>query len=217
MDNFETISETDDYLIINKPANLSFHDDSNRQGLFNRVKEINGGVLWPVHRLDKLTSGLLILAKNQASAANLGRLFEQKQISKTYLAISDNKPDKKQGKIIGDMKKSRNGSWKLCRNMQNPAITRFKSHSLLPGKRIFWVTPETGKTHQIRVALKSLGAPILGDIRYKGTPADRGYLHAYKLSFTWQDRVVTYSCLPKEGEYFLDPALKSSISHFESS
>lgn len=168
--------------------------------------------LYPTHRLDKDTSGLMIIAKNPETNSLISAAFESKSISKTYLALSDKKPKKKQGSIRGDMAKSRNGSWKLTRDMSNPAITYFQS-SYLPemDKRLFMLKPRTGKTHQLRVALKSLGAPILGDKRYKGTDADRMYLHAYSLQFTLQSQHFDFNILPTEGEMFLEQEFKLGI------
>lgn len=204
-----------DFVIINKPHDLSFHSESNQPGIFAKLEKQFGIKLWPVHRLDKLTSGLLIFAKSKKSAAELGRMFEEKEINKTYLAISDKKSNKKQGHIIGDMKKSRSGNWILCKTKINPAKTTFQSISLTPGQRLFLISPSTGKTHQIRVALKAMGSPILGDKRYGGSDADRGYLHAYQLKFDWYGKSFEVTCLPNEGEYFNIPKLKLVIAKIE--
>lgn len=212
MQKIEIIEQNKDFLIINKSAGLSFHNEAAETGLFNQLKKTYNNQLWPVHRLDKMTSGILLFATNKNSASLFGKLFQSQKIQKTYLAISDKKPKKKQGVIIGDMQKSRNGSWKLLREKHNPAKTKFFSRSLTPGKRLFWVVPQTGKTHQIRVALKSLSAPIIGDQRYSGTPADRGYLHAYQLNFEWEGQSLAFSCLPSQGEYFLLPDFLESLS-----
>ena len=70
----------------------------------------------------------------------------------------------------------------------------------MPSHRLFFVYPKTGKTHQIRVALKSLGAPILGDTRYGGTQADRVYLHAFRLKFHFMGKEYTAEVWPEWGE-----------------
>ena len=95
----ELIDEQDDFIIINKPTGISFHDEGLLgQGLHNQVKSIFGfSELYPVHRLDKMTSGLLIFAKNIATAKSFERLFKQHHVEKYYLAISNKKPTKKQG------------------------------------------------------------------------------------------------------------------------
>jgi len=215
MQTFKIIENNDDFIIINKPANISFHNENDIKGIFSQLKKTLGYDIWPVHRLDKITSGLLIFAKNKAVAATFGDLFENKALNKVYIAISDKKPKKKQGKIVGDMQKTRGGSWKLIKTNLNPAITTFTSCSLIPGNRLFWITPLTGKTHQIRVALKSLGSAISGDTRYSGTPSDRGYLHAYKISFNWNGVQRAFKALPEEGELFLLPQLAAQIKAIE--
>jgi len=200
--NLNIVFENEDLLVINKPAGISFHDESDHPGLVSELRKQYQIDLWPVHRLDKITSGLIIFAKNKIAAAQMGLLFEQKQIVKTYLALSDKKPKKKQGVVKGDMQKSRSGSWMLTRGVTNPTQTLFHSKSISTGVRLFLIRPKTGKTHQIRVALKSLGSPIIGDTRYAGSKSDRAYLHAFQLEFEWNEQVLKIACLPQSGELF---------------
>lgn len=189
-----------DFVIINKPDGVSVHKDEQAVGLCEKMaKQLNVEQVWLVHRLDKVTSGLLILALNKDAAAYFYRLFEQHQVHKTYWALACDKPKKKQGKIVGDMQKSRNGAWKLCHSKVNPAVTCFHSESLEPNLRHFVLQPKTGKTHQLRVAMKSLGSPILGDELYGGSYADRVYLHAYQLEFCYQDESICVQALPTSG------------------
>lgn len=185
-----------DFVIIHKPAGVSVHRDEQAVGLTEKIANQLGVVqVWLVHRLDKITSGLLILALNKTAAATFYQLFEQHQIQKTYWAISNQKPKKKQGRIVGDMARTRNGAWKLCQSRENPAVTTFTSHSIAPNLRHFILQPKTGKTHQLRVAMRSLGSPILGDALY-GDAADRVYLHAYQLEFDYQGEKISVSVLP---------------------
>lgn len=177
------------------------HKDQQAVGLTELVaKQLGVEQVWLVHRLDKITSGLLILALNKEAAANFYTLFEQHKIQKTYWAISDKKPKKKQGKIVGDMQKSRNGAWKLCHSKENPAITQFTSCRIDPPLRHFILQPKTGKTHQLRVAMKSLGSPILGDSLYSGSESDRVYLHAHQLEFNYQNEHFYVQALPESGQ-----------------
>ena len=166
----DIVYQTGDFIIIYKPCGISVHKDQSEIGLTTLLAEQFGvPQVWLVHRLDKVTSGLLILALNAESAAEFFRLFSEHHIQKTYLALSNQKPKKKQGLIVGDMQKARNGAWKLCQSKENPAITRFKSVSCEPNLRLFTLKPQTGKTHQLRVAMKSLASPILGDALYGKT------------------------------------------------
>jgi tRNA pseudouridine32 synthase/23S rRNA pseudouridine746 synthase len=95
----------------------------------------------------------------------------------------------------------------LTRTMHNPARTRFISTSLSPGLRLYALRLETGRTHQIRVAMKSAGAPVLGDDRYHPRPPDemlpdRGYLHALSLAFTLNGQRYLFRSLPEHGTLF---------------
>jgi len=206
---YEIIDQNDNFVVINKFQNVSVHKDQNDTGLTMQLQDdLTLSKIFLVHRLDKITSGLMIFAKNVETASEFGKKFSQRQISKYYLAVSDKKPRRKQGAIIGDMAKARRGGWKLLPSKEDPAITQFFSTSIKPGFRLFIIKPTTGKTHQIRVALKSEGAPIYGDQLYGGTEADRVYLHAYQLCFEYDGKKFEYRCLPKEGALLDQDALQ---------
>ncbi|MFQ3237184.1 MAG: tRNA pseudouridine32 synthase/23S rRNA pseudouridine746 synthase [Paraglaciecola sp.] len=192
-----------DFIVVNKPAGIAVQDEEFSVGILVILcQQLQREKLWLVHRLDKVTSGLLILAKTAQAAANLGKLFEARHIEKFYIALSSQKPKKKQGCVSGGMKKIRDGKWALAETGTSPAITQFFSKSVAPGIRVFLLKPVTGKTHQLRVMLKSLGSPILGDTFYKGDQSDRTYLHAYSLRFQYQGDSISIQCLPNNGAYF---------------
>ncbi len=219
---FKIITQTDDFVVVEKSAGINFHDEKQQgSGLFSQVKkqmqiQFSTSELYPVHRLDKMTSGLVIFAKNIKSAQIFGKLFENHKIEKYYLAISDSKPTKKQGLIKGDMAKSRRGMYKLLRTLENPAITQFFSYPIASKKRLYLLKPHSGKTHQLRVALSSISAPILGDSLYNAkSVADRGYLHAYALRFEFLDTPYQFIVAPSEGEYFSSVEIKSKLAEIE--
>jgi tRNA pseudouridine32 synthase/23S rRNA pseudouridine746 synthase len=200
------IFENNDFLVVTKPADVNFHSEE-EAGFVVQMSQEFGIPLFPVHRLDKMTSGLVILAKNSETAAQFGIMFEKREIEKYYLAISMRKPKKKMGWVKGDMSSARRGDYKLLTTMENPAITQFVSCALRTHERFFLIKPHTGKTHQIRVALKSLGSPIAGDERYaqadEARKEERGYLHAYALRFSLNDESFEFVSPPDEGERFL--------------
>ena len=231
---YKIIAEHPDYIVVDKAAGVNFHDEGDiGSGLFSQVKYMvksqvkgmvnsqvnqqnqnqdNNIVLYPVHRLDKMTSGLVIFAKTLACAQTFGQLFNNHDIEKYYLAISDKKPSKKQGLIKGDMDKSRRGMFKLLRTMENPAITQFFSYSIANKQRLYLLKPHSGKTHQLRVALASIGAPIVGDpLYYSTSQADRGYLHAYALKFTYLGESFEFTSLPTTGEFYLDQQVNEQL------
>lgn len=209
------VFENDFFVIANKEAGVSFHSEE-EAGFVVQTAQMLGIPLYPVHRLDKMTSGLVILAKDSQNAAQFTQMFADRQIEKYYLALSLRKPKKKQGWIKGDMAKSRRGSYKLLATMENPAVTQFVSVSLRPHERIFLVKPHTGKTHQIRVALKSLGSPIAGDMRYASVDEarmeERGYLHAYAVRFVFNGELFSFVLAPDKGERFVTEEAQKQIS-----
>ena len=197
----EIIADEDDFIVAIKPNGVSFHSEQG-PGFVALLEAQIKQKLYAVHRLDKVTSGLIVLAKSSLAAAKLTKLFSKKQVDKFYLAITTGKPKKKQGWIKGDMSSSRRGTYKLEKTTNNPAITRFYSVSLGEGLRGGILKPLSCKTHQLRVAMKSISSPILGDTSYSATPANRVYLHAFYLSFIWKNEQRFFSCLPGDDDNF---------------
>jgi len=216
---YKLIEENAHFIVVHKFPGVGFHDEREeaviRPGLANTLKE-QFGVLYPVHRLDKVTSGLLLFAKDLITCQQLNALFATHQIEKYYLAIADKKPRKKQGLICGDMLKARRGAWKLARTNENPALTEFVSAPLGQGLRLFLLRPYTGKTHQLRVAMKSLGAPIIGDVMYgdaqQSLDHDRAYLHAFCLRFSLNNDFFEFVSLPENGPLYKSAAFNNVMS-----
>ncbi len=215
----QIIFQNSDFVIFNKPSGLNFHSEDNEAGfVVLATEQLNLPQLYSVHRLDKMTSGLIILAKSSQVANSFTQLFQNREIQKFYLALSLRKPKKKQGWVKADMASSRRGTYKLIETKENPAITQFISSSLRVGERFFLVKPHTGKTHQIRVALKSIGSPIAGDVRYanadEAKKEERGYLHAFALRFTMEGEAFSFVCPPRDGERFLSQEAKQQLKNW---
>jgi len=216
------IYESENILVIDKPPHIAHHDDQTSMGIMSCVRELQKekqiayqGRIYGVHRLDRVTSGILIFAKSNEVAGALVQSFKEKTVTKYYVALTNKKAKKKkQGWVRGDMVPSRRGTWKLTdgEKKENPAVTRFftaglgncdfsswtwasnddsKSDDttggdskLLP-KTMMLFRPHTGKTHQLRVAAKSVGMSILGDETYSDAVEskcmERAYLHAVGL------------------------------------
>ena len=212
MPEVSVVFEHPDFIIVLKPTAVTMHYADGDISILSRLNEMGYKDLFLVHRLDADTSGLLILAKHQKAAALLASMFQQRQVEKYYLALSDKKPVKKQGHICGDMKNIRRGNYALTREQTNPAYTQFISQSIVLDDsvvlRLFVLKPFTGKTHQLRVALKSIGSPILGDPRYSKSEADRMYLHAWVLRFEYLGTVYQFAQPPTEGALFQTTALQ---------
>lgn len=212
---YRILDQTAELLVIDKSPGISVHKDQEIAGLTMQLqKDLALEQIYLVHRLDKVTSGVMVFAKSAQAASALAEQFRSRQVKKFYLAISKGKPRRKQGLICGDMDRSRRGMWKLLKTRRNPAITQFFSCSVKPGYRLFLLKPTTGKTHQIRVALKSEGAAILGDKLYSGVVSDRTYLHAYSLGFAYAGEEYRYLSLPSEGEFFDEACIHAITQHF---
>lgn len=217
---YRIIANEADFLVISKSPNVHFHSQDGTAGVVAQLEQDLGIKLFAVHRLDTPTSGLLLLAKHSAAARQLTELFRAHRVQKYYLALAKGKPKKKQGWVIGDMAKSRRSMFKLLRTKENPAITQFFSVSVGDGLRLYLLKPHSGKTHQLRVALASLGVPILGDALYGSDVADRCYLHAYCLHFryqhedgSWQN--YAYLVMPEQGELFLTEAVSEALTFWQ--
>jgi tRNA pseudouridine32 synthase/23S rRNA pseudouridine746 synthase len=219
-----------DFLIFYKPEGLSFYEDGKKHDVLKAIRRMEmeeggpipeGERLFPVHRLDRVTSGLLLFARGRKNANLLGNEFRHNRVQKVYVALSQHPPKKRHGFIEGDIVKSRRGTYRLAHTMEFPSRTRFTSRSIpdrRPGLRLFLVKPETGKTHQIRVVLKSLGSPILGDPLYDRFDAaraeDRTYLHALALSFRLHHKEHRFFHLPESGAEFLTPQFTGTLESF---
>jgi tRNA pseudouridine32 synthase/23S rRNA pseudouridine746 synthase len=227
--NIRVLYESDHILAIDKPPHIPYHDDllNEQKGILSCIRQLQlnheieyQGRLYGVHRLDRVTSGILLFAKSSNVARDLSESFKQKHVSKYYVALSTQKPKKKkQGWVKGDMVPSRRKSWKLTNSYTNPAVTRFFTAGLgnsaarkhddgrhlnedstvlsttnIPKTMILYI-PHTGKTHQLRVASKSLGLPILGDPiysnRHEAKEMTRTYLHALALHVNLNGEDIT--------------------------
>jgi|SRR5690554_99711 len=215
----KVLLEHECFLVIQKPAGVGMHQEGETPGIVTLAKQALGlPELYPVHRLDKVTSGALLLARDPAANSELSAAFRQRQVEKYYLALADRRPSKKQGLIAGDMVRSRRSTWKLVKSLNNPAVTQFFSGSYQGALRWFLLKPATGKTHQIRVAMKSLGSPILGDLLYGPATvdealADRTYLHAWALRFSFRGEMFGVMAPPECGGQFQNPALLARLEN----
>ncbi len=218
---YQIIENHTDFIIVSKFHNVDIHCNKESIGLVQKIREsIKLQQLYVVHRLDFMTSGLVVLAKNKESAQELSASFREHRVEKFYIALGGTHPRKKQGTIIGDMKKVRDGKWILCHSRNNPAITQFVSSGLGNGLRLYLLRLMTGKTHQIRVALKSLGVPILGDPLYSKKSSndlmiDRGYLHSYAMGFKLKGEYYRFKDIPESGVHFCSEEFKTAFRKYE--
>ena len=205
--------EDDDVIVVNKPSGLLTHakgglsDESTVAEIIRPKTSFATDTDRPgiVHRLDRDTSGLLIIAKNPESAAHLQRQFAERTAKKTYIAITDGKPKLNAAKI--DLPIGRNPSapstFRIDPNGK-PAQTTYHVLAENDAQSLVELKPTTGRTHQLRVHLTHLNAPILGDRVYGKSSDCRMMLHAQKLEITLPsgERKVFEATIPDEFKRF---------------
>ena len=196
-------------IVLNKPSGLAVQGGTNTtkhiDGLLEALKFENNEKPKLVHRIDKDTSGILLLARNRKYADILTKAFREHTLQKTYLALVRGCPDKFEGTInlalekIGErMQVSKEGQKAVTE--YRVIVNAAKKYALVEAM------PLTGRTHQIRAHLEAMGTPILGDSKYFGRErlrlkevADKLYLHAYKidLSVIYGKKMIIKADLPK--------------------
>ena len=169
------VKETSEYIIINKPSGLSVQGGSKQKfHVDDMLKCISSDnvTLKLVHRIDKDTSGLLMIAKDNKTAKKFTSFFRDRKIIKTYLAIVSPCPNDDMGIIDLPLSKSSTKDYQrmtVDQNMGKRAITEYKVIDKV-GSRVALIAlyPKTGRTHQLRVHLEYINAPIVGDNKYRG-------------------------------------------------
>jgi 23S rRNA pseudouridine1911/1915/1917 synthase len=186
--------EDDDLAVISKPAGLAVHAGvgTSRTLVDVLVRRWPGmarvgpvGRHGLVHRLDKDTSGLLVVAKTETARQGLAAQFADRTVSKKYVALVEGVPKSARGKIDAPVGRRGEGTRMALRADGRPAQTLYEARRTVDGFALLDVRPSTGRTHQIRVHLSALGHPVVGDAKYGHAhpELDRHFLHAAELSF----------------------------------
>ena len=218
----EVVYQDDDLLVLNKPAGLSVHPGPGHPAhtLVNALLALApdlpgiGGYLRPgiVHRLDKDTSGLMVVAKTEAAHQHLSRQLKERAMAKAYLALAHGQVTPEEGTIDAPL-----GRHPVHRKRMGvvpggrTARTSYRVLRHLSETSYLEVTTSTGRTHQIRVHLAHMGHPLVGDAIYgrKHPRLERHFLHAHRLGFAhpategWLD----FTCpLPEDLSWLLEEA-----------
>lgn len=182
-----TIRYTDapNFVVFNKRSGFRTHKvNENQLGLVEVLTKKLKQELFVVHRLDKETSGLIMFAKNKATAADLAALFESQKVKKTYYFLTDRSYPDSKATVKSHIEKL---DKKFINNAEKPdnSETRFTFEKKISEKVFLWkAEPQTGKPHQIRLHAEKLGIPVLGDNEHGGSQWFRLALHASEIAFT---------------------------------
>ncbi|MFN2483439.1 MAG: RluA family pseudouridine synthase [Candidatus Limnocylindria bacterium] len=220
-----TVYEDDSLLIIDKPAGLVVHPGSGHgsgtlvHGLLARLGVTAGGTArhdgewpWIVHRLDKDTSGLLMVAKTHPARASLRAQLAERTVEKEYLALVRGAPQASRGRVEAPVgRDARNRQRMTVREGGRESVTEYEVIASIGAYTLLSVRPRTGRTHQIRAHLAFLRLPIAGDARYGGGEGPAGlrrqFLHAARLTLRRPAdgaRVTAWAELPDDLARSLD-------------
>ncbi len=216
----EVVHEDEFLLVVDKPAGMAVHPGAGRSsgtlanallGYGARLSAM-GGAVKPglVHRLDKDTSGLLVVAKDDGTHWKLSQQFAGRQVRRVYLAVVQGVVPRDEGTIAAPIGRHPTRRTRMAVRYEGgrESVTRYKVLRRFPRATLLELTPETGRMHQLRVHLASIGHPILGDREYGVAGGfSRQALHAHRLGFRHPglDRWVEFvSPLPKDLERDLE-------------
>ncbi len=192
---FGVAYEDEALLVVDKPAGVVVHPGAgNEQGTLVQALEgrVAGGAdperPGIVHRLDRDTSGLMVVARSDEAHATLKAALAHRDIVREYLALVEGRPPARRGRIDAPLGRDRRVRTRVSTDTDEPreAVTHFEVERALPHDTLLRVRLETGRTHQIRAHLLAIGHPVAGDLEY-GTPGRHGlrrqFLHAARLAF----------------------------------
>jgi 23S rRNA pseudouridine1911/1915/1917 synthase len=192
---FEIVHEDPDLLVVDKPPGVVVHPARGHvagtlaQALAGRVAgggdPRRAGI---VHRLDRDTSGLLVVARTEAAFAALKDMLRRREVTREYLALVEGRPRARTGTIDAPLGRDRRVRTRVSTDTDEPrpAVTHFEVERALEGWTLLRVRLETGRTHQIRAHLLAIGHPVAGDPEYGRAGAlglERQFLHADRLAF----------------------------------
>ena len=200
------IEDNDDFIVINKKAGVSVQggtkSKNNLIDIFSNSNLFKDTKPYSVHRLDKETSGVMIIAKNYNSAKLLTSLFRLRKVHKTYLAICHGVFKNKKGEIRGNLVK-----YEKEKKISELAITNYNVISSNNFFSFLELKPITGRKHQLRKQLSFMGNPIVGDVKYniiksKNKDQKKLMLHSYKIKFLINNKKFNFKA--KLPDYFDD-------------
>jgi 23S rRNA pseudouridine1911/1915/1917 synthase len=176
--------------------------------LKKKYKKPGDVFLGSIHRLDRVTSGLILFARTTKALTRMNKLMKERKINKSYIAILDERPDLPMGKLTHYLRKNHKANYVVVSDTDKPetkkAVLNYELLANIENTCLVKVNIETGRPHQIRAQFSHIGAPIAGDTKYNGSKQDsykKGiFLHAYSLDFIHpvKKEKVRITCSPPD-------------------
>ncbi len=200
------LAQTDSYVVCVKEAGILSQRAQDRPGLTDILKEETGKEVYPVHRLDRETGGVMVYALTAAAAADLSRQITENKFSKEYYAVLKGSPEKKEGELedllFRDSRANKTYVVSRMRKGVRRASLEYKLKAEREGLALAEIRLHTGRTHQIRVQFASRGLPVYGDGRYG---AGKGDLALFAKTLAFDDPETkerkSFTALPDTAKY----------------
>ena len=195
----DIIDNNDDFIVINKKSGIAVQGGTKSKkniiDIFSKSKYFQNSKPFSVHRLDKDTSGVFIIAKNRETAKLLTSLFRLRKIYKTYLAVCNGEISQSKGEWVGELIR-----YDGNRKITEKAITKYKVIDTNNNSTLIQMNPVTGRKHQLRKQLSELDHPIYGDSKYTFNKSFKRLnkqlmLHSYEIKFMINNKKYTYRAL----------------------
>ena len=195
----DIIDNNDDFIVLNKKSGIAVQGGTKSKkniiDIFSKSKYFENTKPFSVHRLDKDTSGVFIIAKNRETAKLLTSLFRLRKIHKTYLAVCNGEISQTKGEWVGELTR-----YDGNRKITEKAITKFKVIDKNNNSTLIQMNPVTGRKHQLRKQLSELDHPIYGDSKYTFNKSFKRLnkqlmLHSYEIKFMINNKKYTYRAL----------------------
>jgi 23S rRNA pseudouridine1911/1915/1917 synthase len=218
---YDVVYEDERLMVVDKPAGVVTHPAPGHHGV--TLAEVLPEGSRVVHRLDRDTSGLLLVARSEEALVALQRMMKAREITREYTALVEGHPDAESGTIDAPIGRDRGNRTVMSTRTDRAreAVTHFEVVERLPRTSLLRVRLETGRTHQIRAHLAAIGHPVVGDPQYGGTASgrrvglERQFLHATRLMFRHpfsREFLRCESKPPVELSHALDTARREPVS-----
>ena len=210
------VENNDNFAVINKPAGISVQSGTKSKkniiDIMRSANEFKNFSPYPVHRIDKETTGLLIIAKNRKYAQLFTSLFRIRKIHKVYLAIVVGKFKEKKGTLVDEI-----FHYEGNKKIKTKAITHFELLDSNNYYSLLKLSPQTGRKHQLRKQLLIKGHPILGDLKYRlseNIKKNKSFLmlHSYKINFSISN--IKYNFTTNPPKTFIDTLKEKYLKNF---